>query len=234
VKDLIEIKNQYANLKSDFIEMAQLKSDFDIDKLTAKRSGNFIAHNFHFIMRQYSLALYELRRMVIEKTEKERIIQEHQYRLKKGDDKVLIWTDKGREEKYIDLEIEKLKNEIDLLDLSMQNKFKMCEGFEKAREKLIKQNGGASPTNEQYQREDPECVKILLQQKAIYQNKERNTGVKEGVWENIDYLEQPALLDENFQVKMLDGLGNLDLGRCMIENEKMKGYPERIKKLTQG
>ena len=42
-------------LQDQFIEMGQLKSDFDVEKFTVRKEGNFLAHNFHFLMRQYSI-----------------------------------------------------------------------------------------------------------------------------------------------------------------------------------
>ena len=49
------IDKQFNELKEQFIEMGQLKSNFDIEKFTVKKEGGFIAHNFHFLMRQYLL-----------------------------------------------------------------------------------------------------------------------------------------------------------------------------------
>ena len=46
------LDNKYNELKKQFLEMSQLKSDFDIEKFTVKKEGHFIAHNFHFLMRQ--------------------------------------------------------------------------------------------------------------------------------------------------------------------------------------
>ena len=40
-----DVNKKYETLRKQFREMAVLKSDFDIEKFTVKREGNFIAHN---------------------------------------------------------------------------------------------------------------------------------------------------------------------------------------------
>ena len=65
-------------LQEQFIEMGQLKSDFDVEKFTVKKEGNFLCHNFHFLMRQYSLTVTEMRRMLLEREEKRRTAVKYQ------------------------------------------------------------------------------------------------------------------------------------------------------------
>ena len=208
-------EKKYNELKEQFLEMAQLKSDFDMEKFTVKKEGHFIAHNFHFLMRQYSLALSELRRMNIDKREKLRIIES----LKSKD--VSIITLNG-ETKYVDLEIERLKNEIDMLDLNLTNKLIMCDRFEKLREKLIELNGGTAPTNKEYQAEEPAYWKWYLQRKALWQHQERVSGISEGVWENIEHLEQPAVINKKFQIMMTDKKGLFQLDQANQDVKTLK------------
>ena len=58
--------------------MGQLKSDFDVEKFTVRKEGNFLAHNFHFLMRQYSITLTELRRMILNREEMSRYVKKFQ------------------------------------------------------------------------------------------------------------------------------------------------------------
>jgi hypothetical protein len=213
-------EKRYNELKEQFLEMSQTKSDFDIEKFTVKKEGHFIAHNFHFLMRQYSLALSELRRMNIDRKEK---LREIEWLKKEGNESIFI------EEKrtYADLEVERLENEIDMLDLNMTNKLIMCDRFEKARKKIIKLNGDKAPTNIEYQKEEPEYWKWFLERKAIWQNQERMSGISEGVWENIDHLEQPALINPAFQIQVKDysdskKLGQIELGDIAKKIEDQK------------
>jgi len=175
-------------IKSDCLEMARLKSDFDIDKFTVATQGKFIAHRFHFLMRQYSLALYEAKRLLLDREEKSRQIKEWQ-------------EGKKVEGKYSDIEIERLKNEIELIDLELANKLAMIDRFEKARLKLIEQNGKKF-TDEQYQNEEPKYWKWYLLNKAKEQLGERQTGINAGVWMNVRNMEEDAL-DSRNKVKML-------------------------------
>jgi len=205
IKKYNEIQKILKDVKEDILEMARLKSDFDIDKFTISREGSFIAHRFHFLMRQYSLALYEAKRLILDKEEKERQIKDIE---KNG-------VDSG---KYSDIEIERAKNEIDLIEISLRNKIAMIDRFEIARQKLIERNGRKF-TDKQYQDEEPEYWAWFLRQKAKEQLSERQTGIKEGVWENIRYLEEVPTLDISNQVKMLNEEGKLNLD---IDNRKLE------------
>lgn len=230
---------KFNKLKSEFIEMGQLKSDFDIEKFTVKKEGNFVAHNFHFLMRQYVLALSEARRMLIERDEKLRKLKEIEEKVKAlGQDasevKVTRKTERGDEETWADLEMQRLMNEIDLQEVTMTNKLAMCDRFEKARNKLIEMNGGQAPTNEQYQKEEPKYWKWFLERKALWQAKQRMTGISEGIWENIHYLEEPALINQAFQVPMLeDSNGMLDLQKIEKEVNQKLGYDQRVKMIEE-
>ena len=193
----LEDNEKVNEIKKDCLEMAQLKSDFDIDKFTVATQGNFIAHKFHFLMRQYSLALYEAKRLTLDREEKARQIEE--------------WENgKKVEGKYPDLEIERGKNEIELIELSLANKLAMIDKFEYLREKLQKENGGPI-TNKQYQSEEPEYWKWFLTERARQQISQAQTGIEAGVWMNIANLEAPANLDPANQVKILDERKKLKL-----------------------
>jgi hypothetical protein len=202
------VDKKFNELKDQFIEMSQLKSDFDIEKFTIRKEGNFIAHMFHFLMRQYSLTLSELRRMLIEKKEFERKILEYN---KKGMEKIIVYNGHGKEEKFADLYVEHLINQLDLLEINIANKSMSIRYFELMRLKIIEMNDGEVPTNEQYQKEEPEYWKWFLTMRAKEQLAERQTGIKEGVWLNVGHLEQPAMLNDEFYVPMLDEKGSLNL-----------------------
>ena len=204
------INEEFNKLKDEFIEMAPLKSNFDIEKFTVKREGNFIAHNFHFLMRQYSLTLGEVRRMLIEKEEYERLIDELEKAWKNGEKTRLIYTREGKIQKYTDLYLKQLLNQLDLLEINITNKTMSIINFEACRKKLIDLNGGRI-TNEQYQAEEPEYWKWFLQKKALNQIKQAKLGIREGTWDNIGLLEEPALINKNYQVKMLDDNGLINL-----------------------
>jgi len=226
------VDDKFNELKAQFIEMSQLKSNFDIEKLTVKKQGSFIAHNFHFLMRQYSLALGELRKMLITKEENERKIDEIK---DKGKDKILIYTHDGKQEKYADLYIKELINRLDSLDLNIVSKVMMINSFEACRLKLIELNGGKVPTNEQYQNEEPKFLQWVLEGIALRQIKQRNTGITEGTWTNIDMLEEPALINPNFQVEMLDEKGMLNVGNAIknIQERRKLGYEKDTKEILK-
>ena len=221
------VDEKFNELKDQFIEMGQLKSEFDIEKFTIKKEGNFIAHNFHFLMRQYHLALYEARRMLLDKEEKTRKLKEHQNH---EEERIWIYTEKGLEEKYTDIEVRRLENEIDLLDVTMTNKICMVDYFEKCRIKLIELNGGRAPTNEQYQAEDPEYWKWFLLKKALNQNKARSSGVDQGIWDAIDMFEEVPVLNEKYQGEIGSHFDVVEIGQ---EIEAQKKIPVRLKLIKE-
>jgi hypothetical protein len=230
-------EDKFQELKDQFIEMAQLKSNFDIEKFTVKSRGGFLAHEFHFLMRQYSLALHELRRLYLDIEEASRRIEEYRDIIKKGQAKIEINTEHGKQDKYVDIEIERQKNQIDLQSLSLKNKLEMCKGFEKCRLHLIEKNGGNPPTNKQYQEEEPEYWKWFLKRAARGQARQRATGIQEGVWLNIEHLEQPALITEEFQVPVLDDSGQMNMTQANMEIEAKKDLltrAENIKRISNG
>jgi len=219
-----ESQNEKFNeLKEQFMEMGQLKSDFDIEKFTVKKEGNFIAHNFHFLMRQYVLALSELRRMLLEKERLERLIQKYS---QMGNQEIYIEDGDGKTT-FADIHTRDLERELDLLEVSLVNKAMMVRGFEACRLKLIELNDGKPPTNEQYQQEEPDYWKWFLQKQVIYEHKERMTGIKTGTWLAIDHLEEKPVLNENYQRKLIEGDKGIPINQFINEIEYQKQIDKR-------
>lgn len=209
MKDLLKVHDEdyqkiYDELREQFLEMGQLKSDFDIEKYTVKREGYFVAHQFHFLLRQYSLTVIETRRMLIEKEETIRKLEELRVLEKDGIVKTIIVQEHGQKEVYVDLQIKNLINRLDTIELDLVNKVCSCKQYELHRKRLIEMNDGKVPTNEQFQNEEPEYWRWFLARKALWQYKSRQTGIDVGVWENINYLEEPANIREDYQVLVLD------------------------------
>ncbi len=203
------VDEKFNNLKNQFIEMGQLKSEFDIEKFTIRKEGNFIAHNFHFLMRQYQFALFELRRMLLDKEEKTRRLNEYiDMKENKNVDTITVTVSMPErksaieEKRYLDIEIKRLQNAIDSEDINMTNQACMVEHFEKCRQFLIKQNNGNAPTNEQYQKEEPLYWKWFVMKKALQQFKQRETGITEGIWEAIDHIEENPVINNEYQVEI--------------------------------
>ena len=98
-----------------------------------------------------------------------------------------------------ELDIKDEQNALDLLEVNLTNKLMMCTRFEEMREKLIGLNGGQPPTNEQYQAEEPEYWKWAIVNKAKMQRSQAETGIHEGVWENIRFLEEDAVINDKYK-----------------------------------
>lgn len=227
-------------LQEQFIEMGQLKSDFDVEKFTVKKEGNFLCHNFHFLMRQYSLTVTEMRRMLLEREEKRRTAVKYQKMMDEGETMVPVLREHasgaeefyGTEDVWLDLEQARLWNQIRALEVTMTNKIAMVRKFEEVRQKLIEMNGGKPPTNKEYQEETPKYWKWQMEKLALWQIKAHATGISRGTWENIDLMERQALIDPEFQVKVLNDDGMFDMKQIELNNEIEKQLGDgRVKKL---
>ena len=229
-------------LQGQFIEMGQLKSDFDTEKFTIKKEGNFLCHNFHFLMRQYSLTVTEMRRMLLEREEKRRTAVKYQKMMDDGETMVPVLREHasgaeefyGTEDVWIDLEQARIWNQIKALEVTMTNKIAMIRKFEECRKELIRQNGGKTFTNAEYQAETPKYWKWFFERLVLRQIKAHATGISTGTWENIDMLERTALINPEFQVKMLNDDGMFDMKQLELDSELEKQLSEpRIRKLLE-
>ena len=236
-------------LQGQFIEMGQLKSDFDTEKFSIMQEGDFLCHQFHFLMRQYSLTLTELRRMLLSREEKKRQIARYQKMLDEGItkygtvrstkfDEVLPPTGDevryGDDDKWVDIELARVWNELKGDEVTMTNKIAMVRKFEECRKALIEKNGGKEFTNEEYQKENPAFWKWKFEQIVLRQVKAHATGITAGTWENIDFLEAQPVINPDFQVKMLNDDGLFDLKRIELEQEVAKQLrTPAIKKLLE-
>jgi len=74
---------------------------------------------------------------------------------------------------------------------------------------------------------------------AINQKKQAMTGISEGVWMNMDYLEEKALIHPEFEMKMMEEDGFLNLPKLNADVElrkymtNIKEYDGTIKKLEK-
>lgn len=229
-------------LQDQFIEMGQLKSDFDTEKFTIKKEGNFLCHNFHFLMRQYSLTVTEMRRMLLEREEKRRTAVKYQKMMDDGETMVPVLREHasgaeefyGTEDVWLDLEQARIWNQIKALEVTMTNKIAMIRKFEECRKELIRQNGGKTFTNAEYQEETPKYWKWFFERLVLRQIKAHATGISTGTWENIDMLERTALINPEFQVKMLNDDGMFDMKQLELDSELEKQLSEpRIRKLLE-
>lgn len=216
---LKETSYQYANekyneLKKTFLEMSCHKSEFDIEKLTIKKEGNFIAHNYHFLIRQFQLALHELKRYILDKEEKVREIEE--LKTLQGDK-----IKKTEDNKYVDIEISRKENDIDDIEMHIANKAYSCEYMEKCRQVLIKLNGDKEPTNEDWQREEPEYIKWILEKELYHDFVNKQLGIRHGVLENINLLEQKPILNKDYQKTIQSKSRIQEIEKKLKENQKI-------------
>ena len=184
-------------------------------------------------MRQYSITLTELRRMILNREEMSRYVKKFQKLLDEGVETTwVVVPGEGRDEKWVDIELARWWNEMKGMEVTMTNKIAMVRKFEEVRQKLIEMNGGKPPTNKEYQEETPKYWKWQMEKLALWQIKAHATGISRGTWENIDLMERQALIDPEFQVKVLNDDGMFDMKQIELNNEIEKQLGDgRVKKL---
>lgn len=177
----------YREISKDALEMANLKTRFDIDRFTVSTVGPFPAHQFHMLMRQYSLTLLELRRLY---TDREKLSRRCKFWVLNDPD-----PEDAKAGVFPDLELRSLGIQIDSLQLSIKNKEYICQCYEEIRRKLMESNDGKGYTNEQYQAEEPEYWKWYFQNLVNHYQLQASTGVPEGVWKNLGHMQSPPVID---------------------------------------
>lgn len=213
---LADVSKIMTEVKSDHLEMSQLKSDFDCDKFTAATKGPFIAHQFHFIMRQYTLTLGELNRMLVEREYIHRkvfllasvdepcnhVSCNEKIDKEEGNGELISWVDETTNQiLYKDLELRKLQGQLFTLESSIVNKQSMIRNFDKIRKILIEKNGGPI-TNEQYQKEEPEYWAWYLMRLAKLEIESSRSGISTGVLKNVDHLAMDSNIDPSHQINL--------------------------------
>lgn len=172
----------YELIKNDSIEMGRLKSDLDISQFTVNSVGPFPAHQFHFLMRQYSIAALELWRM-----------ENDRNRLQKTIDAYSGMRDRPEDGWFRDNAVVDLQIQIETLELSIRNKRGMCEKFEEVRQLLIKQNGKEF-LDKQFQDEEPKYWEWFFTSMLARLQRQQVTGVPEHVQKSIEqYVSDPIL-----------------------------------------
>lgn len=184
----------YESLHDEIRSMAQLKSDFDIQQFTLNSQGPFPCHAYHFLMRQYSLAVLELRRLNNDR---------RKMQLKIADVKANMLSTNVKDAIFPETELEDAMIQIDQLELSIWNKKAMCKQFELCRAKLVEQHGGKPFTNMEYQKEEPAYWQWYFTSMFEDQWRQRQTGISEGLWKNLRLAGSQPLLNNEFQIEVL-------------------------------
>jgi hypothetical protein len=183
-----DVVQWYDSIRGDCLEMGRLKSDFDIEQFTVGSVGPFPAHQYHFLMRQYSIALLELRRLLndVRKCELRQRAIEHS-------ETVDRWQDSF----FVETALEECEIEMETLDLSIRNKRAMCERFEACRKALIQKHGGKRFMDAEYQAEEPAYWTWYLTTLATNYQRQAATGIPEGLFKNLQLASAPPLLNKN-------------------------------------
>jgi len=214
------------DIHEQLVEMGQIKTQFDIEKFTVGKEGDFVASQFHFLMRQYRFAVQETRRILVdyEKAQREVEFLKKEYRYREAGDDYEVSSPATRarlyEIEHLDLEILTQESLMRSLEIDITGKIRVIAGFETMRQALIKENGGKPPTNEQYQAEQPAYYEWLLSRKVLQELQARQTGLSLGLIDAHYMAARDPLLDDS---KMKITPIVTDLGRLLLDDIHKKG-----------
>ncbi len=169
MNSLQEVSSKWQELKSSFLEMSRIKSDFDILKFTLDKEWPFIAHQWHFIAKQYMICLSEIKKEYIEIERQKRKIT----RLNKS------------KSKDYDLDILDSENIIDSSEYRLRDLIARAERYEQVRQYLTKKNWWPIKDH-QYQKEEPLYWEWNLANQAKQKLISRQTGLSKWVVNAID------------------------------------------------
>ncbi len=207
-------------VRPNVLEMAKIKTRFDAEKFTVGKEGNFIASQFHFLMRQYGLAVDEAKRMLLNIEECERKILGYsaEIKIRKDPDErchestaVAMLMESAL---FPDIEIKREQIEKERYVVDLKAKLMMIDDFEELRLVIIK-NNGKEVTAEQYEEEQPDYYQWFLSMKAMNQINSRSTGVNEGVIEAFQQgARKPVVEGSKMQISPIDS----DKGPLYLED----------------
>ena len=169
MNSLQEVSNKWQELKSDFLEMSRIKSDFDILKFTLDKEWPFIAHQWHFIAKQYMICLSEIKKEYIEIERQKRKI---------------VRLDEWKKQDF-DLDILDSENIIDWSEYRLRDLIARAKRYEQIRQFLIKKNWWPI-TDAQYQKEEPDYWEWNLANQAKQELISRQIGLSKWVINAID------------------------------------------------
>ena len=217
MNDIQTSKDKFDWLLKAFEEMARIKTDFDILKFTMDKVWPFIAHQWHFVARQYNLTLWELHRFYKEVEQDTKTIDLYQaYVDDPNHDNHFV--DSESRVRWYELEIETLKVQIAQNKLQIIDKKARCERYEEIRLHLEEKNWGII-TDEQYQAEEPAYWKWDLSNQARHSIIQAKTWVPRWVLNALDMSSSENSLDPKMRIEwMIDKAWNYDFNNLLTDN----------------
>ncbi len=201
----------HENLRSQFSEFAQRKSDFQIEKFVACSDSTIPTHMYRHTLTQMRVALTELKRRIIDR--------ERQIRIR----------DRANEQKNDDwdLDIAAAETEIESLTYDIDSKLIEINQYARILEQLEKDHGKPF-TNEEYQANEPEYWRQRFARQVYDSIVDRRTGCGQGNMIAMREACYPTILPGS--INQIDELPSDPAGLAMIA----KGVDPNPHKLEQG
>jgi len=161
--DIENYETYHSNLKEQFHEFAQRKSDFQVEKFTACSDGTIPSHQYRHTLVQIRVALTELKRRIVDR--------ERQIRVR---DRAI----ENKSEDW-DLDVAGAETEIESLTYDIESKLIEVNGYAAILEQLEKENGKPF-TNADFQADEPEYWKRRFARQMHDSVIDRQTGCGQG------------------------------------------------------
>lgn len=150
-------------LRERFVEFAQRKSDFQIEKFIACSDGTIPSHQYRHVLAQMRIALTELKRRIIDRERRDRK------------------RNRALEQRYedYDLDVAEAETEMGSLTYDIDSKLIEVNMYARILEQLEKDHGKPF-TNEDYQNDEPEYWRRRFARQIHDSITDRETGCGQG------------------------------------------------------
>jgi len=207
-KNLKDVNKKLKELKEVFMEMSPVKSEFDILNFTLAKEGPFIAHQYHFIIKQYSVAYSELKRLFLDKLEEERNLEKLKNKFKK--------------EENDDINVFRSQMKIENLEFEIQWQKYKIDRYEFIRKKLEKENWWKI-TYAQYNAEEPWYWEWNLNNQARQELLQRQTWLSKWVVNAFDMASRENNILPDYKIDhIIDENWKLNIEKIIEKSKALK------------
>ena len=156
-------ENYHEKIREQFVEFAQRKSDFQVEKFIACSDSTIPSHQYRHVLAQMRVALTELKRRIIERERRDRE------------------RNRALEQRYedYDLDVAEAETEIESLSYDIDSKLIEVNMYAQILEQLEKDHGTPF-TNEDYQNDEPEYWRRRFARQIHDSVIDRETGCGQG------------------------------------------------------
>ena len=225
-------QNMFAWEESDK-EMAQGRTNFQIEKFIALNTHNISVAFEHMLKERRSMASGYMTKLI----EMKERVREFDYKWKDVEDKSqpIFWEIGGpgggsKKLCWFDLEELELMHYLKGSEMEIRDRLHQMQHMDKILDKLVQQNGGTPPTREQFLEENQEYWDTRLAEQALDDLMASQTGISGGNLQAMRRASAPSVVDERNQFKE----GYLPMDKLLSPQGRMEFINDLQSKVMRG